>query len=43
MAREAETNPRMNPDARIAARMAISLFLGTDTTPTRPPDAIGVG
>jgi len=32
MAREAETNPRIIPDARIAARMVISISPGSDTT-----------
>jgi hypothetical protein len=40
MARETETNPRTIPDARIAARMTISVFRGADTTPKRPPNAI---
>jgi hypothetical protein len=32
MAREAETNPRIIPDASITARMVISVFLEADTT-----------
>jgi hypothetical protein len=41
MAREAETNPRTIPDARIAARMAISIFLGADTTPKGQHQEVG--
>jgi hypothetical protein len=33
MAREAETNPRIIPDATIAERMIISVFLGAHITP----------
>jgi len=36
MAREAETHPRIIPDAKIAARMIISGFSGADTTPKVP-------
>jgi hypothetical protein len=40
MAREAETNPRTIPDARIAACMVISIFLGADTSPKGRPNPI---
>jgi hypothetical protein len=40
MAKEAEANPKIIPDARIAARMVTSVFLGADTTPKGSPNTI---
>jgi hypothetical protein len=41
MAKEAETDPSIIPDTRIAARMVTSVF-GADTTPKRVPNTIAL-
>jgi|AmaraimetFIIA100_FD_contig_81_1047502_length_1473_multi_8_in_0_out_0_1 hypothetical protein len=38
MAREADTNPRTIPDAKIAARMIFSGFSKSGHYPERPPN-----